>query len=161
LFGNRSLYNKIMSRESIFIIAVLMIAFGSWMNAQGGWVKDFAFSKTVELPFLFKDYYTSGFNWYMVGIVDDLVGFALNIAGFIILRRSGLFSRFARFGKNAFILPLAVYLFLDAVAFLNFTVYYSGMRNISTYGIYWNIIQYFGMLPAFFATDLAILTSAK
>lgn len=155
-----SLYKKLTSKEYALIVGILMIAFGSWLNAQGGWVKDFAFNKTVVLPFLFKNYYTSGFDWYMVGIFDDISGLALNILGFLLVRSSGTFSKFTRFSSRNFLIPLAIYLMLDFVAFLNFSSYYSGSTSLSDYGLYWNIIQYFGMLPALFAADFMIIMSS-
>lgn len=159
LFDARSFYRKVTSAEYALVVGILMIAFGSWLNAQGGWVKDFAFNKTVVLPFLFKNYYTSGFIWYLVGIFDDIFGLILNVLGFLLLRKSGILSKFARFKKNIFVLPLIVYILLDIIAFINFNLYYSGSVSLNNYGLYWNIIQYFGMLPALFATDLAIIMS--
>ena len=155
----KSLYRKITSKEYIFLVAVLMITFGSWLNAQGGWVKDFSYNRTVVLPFLFKNYYTSGFDWYLIGIFDDLAGLSLNILGFLILRESGMFSKASRFSRRTFIVPVVVYLVFDLLAFLNFASYYSGSTTLSDYGLYWNIIQYFAMLPALFAADISIIMS--
>lgn len=156
--GRRRITTLLEDNTNRFLILFIMMGiFGAWLNAQGGWVKDFSYHRVVVLPFLFKNYTTSGLDWYFAGIADDIVGLLGNLIGiygfkrFIRIRSLNIYSR--RF----FLIPITVYLVIDLIAFWNFYSYWTGFTSISLYGIYWNFIQYFGLLPSFILSDLLLL----
>ncbi len=141
----------------ILAFFILIGILGAWLNAQGGWVKDFSYQKTVVLPLLFHNYTTSGFSWYLVGIFDDLGGFFSNLIGIYGFRRISKLDVLSVYSRKYFLIPVAVYLITDFFAFLNFNNYYSGVTTLSDYGLYWNILQYFIMIPCFILADLFLL----
>lgn len=146
-----------MNRTRFLILFIMLGILGAWMNAQGGWVKDFSYQKTVVLPFLFENYTTTGFAWYLVGLFDDLLGFSANLVGIYGFRRITDIGVLSIYGRKYFILPIVAYLITDLFAFLNFRNYYAGITSLSDYGLYWNILQYFVMIPCFILADLFVL----
>ncbi len=146
------------NRKRLIIIFILLSILGAWLNAQGGWVKDFSYNRTVTLPFLFTDYHTTGFMWYLVGIFDDLVGFSSNLIGIYGFKRLSGLTELNIYDEKYFAIPLAVYLIGDFAAFLNFNSYYAGYTSVSMYGEIWNLYQYFLLIPAFVLTDVLLLT---
>lgn len=144
-------------RERFLFIFILLAILGAWLNAQGGWVKDFSYNRVVTLPFLLSNYTTTGFSWYLVGIFDDLLGLTSNLIGIYGFKRLANLSPLNRYGRKYFLIPLISYLIVDFVSFLNFNNYYNGTTSISLYGEYWNILQYFGLVPSFVLTDSLLI----
>lgn len=130
---------------------------GAWLNAQGGWVKDFSYHRVVVLPFLFQNFTTTGYQWYIAGIFDDLLGLTSNLVGIYGFKKLTQLEPLNKYKPKYFIIPLLVYLVVDFVAFLNFNNYYSGVTDISRYGEIWNILQYFGLIPAFILMDSLLI----
>lgn len=157
MFPKRNLQDP-SNRKRLILIFIMMGILGAWLNAQGGWVKDFCYNRTITLPFLFSEYYTTSFNWYIVGLFDDLVGLTGNLLGIYGLKRLIGPKEIDIYSRKYFILPLIAYLVTDGVAFLNFYRYYSGVINIELYGELWNVLQYFLLLPSLILTDLLLLT---
>lgn len=143
-------------KRSIFIFLLLGIL-GAWLNAQGGWVKDFSYNRIVVLPFFFQNYTTTGFQWYLVGIFDDLLGFASNLVGIYGFKRLVNIAPLNTYRRRYFIIPVIVYLVVDLFSFLNFNNYYNGITDIALYGEYWNLMQYFGLVPAFVLADCLLI----
>ncbi len=141
-------------RKWLPLISVMMVVFGSWLNAQGGWIKDFAQYDTVNLPLLFITFSTSGTAWYAVGITEDITGLLLNVSGIYLLRRvfkdrfSGMIVR------PYFIVTIAVYLAFDFISYYFFLQYNSGSVSLANYGYVWNDSEYFVMLPMLFLSDI-------
>lgn len=140
-----------------FILFVLFSIFGAWLNAQGGWVKDFSYHRVVVLPFLFRDFQTTGLQWYIAGVFDGLLGLAGNLIGIYGVKRLLPFSDIDRYRKAYFIIPLAIYLVTDFAAFINYHNYWVGITSIDLYGKYWNIFEYFIMVPSFVLTDILLI----
>lgn len=140
-------------KRRLLFFFILLGILGAWLNAQGGWVKDFSYNRVVVLPFLFNNYTTTGFNWYLAGIFDDLLGFTANLVGIYGFKKLANMRLLDVYSRKYFLLPIIVYLATDFLAFLNFNSYYQGITSISDYGIYWNVFQYFLMLPAFVLSD--------
>ncbi len=145
------------NRSRLLILSILLSILGAWLNAQGGWVKDFSYHRVVILPFLLHNYTTTGFMWYLTGIFDDLAGFAANLVGIYGFKRLTSLEELSLYTRKYFVIPIAGYLITDFVAFLNFNNYYSGITSISDYGLYWNIFQYFLMVPFFILSDLFLI----
>lgn len=150
------------SRKRYVFFFLLLSILGAWLNAQGGWVKDFSYHRTVVLPFLFHNYTTTGFNWYMAGIFDDILGFTTTLIGIYGFKKLAGVEILDLYERRYFLIPVVAYIVADAVAFLNFNNYYTGVTSLSDYGIYWNILQYFILVPAMIMADsLLILYRTK
>ncbi len=130
---------------------------GSWINAQGDWVKDFAYIKSVDIPLFAWNFSVSGIVWYEVGIFDDLLGVTLMITGLTMFRK---FSEIdiSVFRNYLYFIPfLSGYLALDLIVFLIYRTYYVGVISLSLYGEVWNTILYFGMMPLLLISCLIII----
>ena len=153
-----ALEDFILSRRRRFLFLFIMLGIlGAWLNAQGGWVKDFSYHRIVVLPFLFHNYTTTGFEWYVAGVFDDLLRFSANLVEIYGFKKLSGIRDLDIYSRRYFAIPVVVYLLADLVAFLNFNNYYSGITSISDYGIYWNVLQYFIMVPAFILSDALLL----
>ncbi|MGC8506226.1 MAG: hypothetical protein ACP5NK_05925 [Thermoplasmata archaeon] len=157
LSGNRS-----SMRNDVLSLAYLMMAvMGGWVNAQGQWVKDFSYSKVVNLPLFAWTFTTSGVSWYSVGLFDDILGTSMIITGLIMFRRHsqiniGLVRNFL-----LFIPFIAAYFVMDGINFYLFLSYYYGNLPIALYGEIWNTVLYFGMLPMLILSCIIILSSDR
>lgn len=145
------------NRRKLLILFIMMGIFGAWLNAQGGWVKDFSYHRTVVLPFLFRNFTTTGLNWYFAGLADGLTGLFGNLIGIYGFKYLSGIQELNVYRRKLFVIPLIVYFVGDIVAFGNFYNYWIGVTGITLYGMYWNILQYFVLLPAFILTDLLLL----
>ncbi len=145
------------NRKRAVLFFILLAIFGSWLNAQGGWVKDFSYNRSVTLPFLFAEYHTTGFVWYLTGVFDDLLGVAANLVGISGFKRLIGLEELNTYRRKYFVVPLAAYLIGDFAAFLNFNSYYIGTTSISRYGELWNIYQYFILIPSLILMDILLL----
>ena len=149
-------------REDALSLAFLMIAvIGGWINAQGDWVKDFAYNRVVGLPLLAWNFTVSGITWYKVGIFDDLLGAGMMVSGLILFRKhSDIDIAAIRSFKTA--LPfLAVYVILDFIGYYLFSSYYYGNLSLTIYGDVWNTMIYFGMMPVLLLSCIIILGASK
>lgn len=146
------------NRAKLILFFLMLSILGAWLNAQGGWVKDFAYNKSVTLPFLFSNYYTTGFMWYLAGMFDDLLGLASNLVGIYGFKKLVSPPEINIYRRKYFIIPLIVYFAGDIAAFLNYNSYYNGFTSVSLYGELWNIYQYFVLIPALILADLFLLT---
>ena len=145
------------NKSRLLILSILLSILGAWLNAPGGWVKYFSYHRVVILPFLFHNYTTTGFMWYLAGLFDDLAGFSANLVGLYGFKKITNIGELSVYSRRYFAIPIAVYLVTDFIAFLNFNNYYAGITSISDYGLYWNIFQYFIMVPCFILSDLLLL----
>lgn len=132
----------------------MMIVFGSWLNAQGGWIKDFAQYDVVNLPLLFITFSTSGATWYAVGITEDIVGLFLNLSGIYLIRRniSDRFSGLIR--RPYFLVTVFIYLVFDFISYYYYILYNLGRVSLENYGYVWNDSEYFVMLPMLLLSDI-------
>ncbi len=151
------MYKGIRDKKHLQATAFLLIAIGgTWLNVQGGWVKDFSFHRIVYLPLLFHIYTVSGMEWYTLGVLDDLLGFGGNIIGIYGLKRVLKIPYLDIIDKRYFIIPVVTYLVADLLAFYSFYNYYEGTLSLSYYGTYWNGLLYFIMLPSLLITDVLL-----
>lgn len=146
------------NRAKLILFFLMLSILGAWLNAQGGWVKDFAYNRSVTLPFLFANYQTTGFMWYLAGIFDDVLGLVSNLVGIYGFKRLVAPEELNIYGSRYFIVPLLAYFAGDIAAFLNYNGYYNGTTSVLRYGELWNIYQYFVLVPALILTDLLLLT---
>ncbi|MCL4451230.1 MAG: hypothetical protein M1327_01215 [Candidatus Thermoplasmatota archaeon] len=149
-------------REDALSLAFLMIAvIGGWINAQGDWVKDFAYNRVVGLPLFAWNFTVSGMTWYKVGILDDFLGAGMMIFGLIMFRKhSGIDIAAIRSFKTA--IPfLAIYVILDFIGYYLFSSYYYGNLSLTLYGDVWNTMLYFGMMPVLLLLCIIVLGASK
>lgn len=138
------------------LVSVLMIVFGSWLNAQGGWIKDFGQYSTVNLPLLFVTFSTSGKIWYFFGLSEDLIGLALNLTGLYFLRGSVVTEIKWKLRKPYFLVSISIYLIFDFLSLYYFLLYESGSVSLEIYGYVWNDSEYFVMLPMLILSDIMV-----
>lgn len=149
-------------REEAMSLAFLMMAVvGGWISAQGQWVKDFAYHRVVNLPFLVWNYSVSGITWYEVGIFDDLLGVFMIIFGLIMFRRNSNIDIAAIRSLWLAIPLLALYGLFDYVGYYLFSSYYFGNLSVTIYGEAWNTILYFVMMPLLILACIVILGARK
>ncbi len=148
-------------KNALSLIFLMIAVIGGWINAQGDWVKDFAYHKVVGLPLFAWNFSVTGITWYMVGIIDDLLGAGMIIIGLIMFRRHSDID-IAALRKFTLFLPLiAVYGALDFTGYYLFHSYYFGSLSLSLYGEEWNTILYFGMMPMLLLSCVIILGARK
>ena len=149
-------------REEVLSLVFLMMAvIGGWINAQGEWVKDFAYHRIVRLPLFEWNFTVSGITWYKVGIFDDLLGVFMIIFGLIMFRRHS-YVDIAAIASFWIAIPfLVLYGFLDFIGYYLFSSYYFGNFSLTLYGEAWNTILYFGMMPLLLIACVIILGSKK
>ena len=149
-------------REEVLSLVFLMMAVtGGWINAQGEWVKDFAYHRIVRLPFFEWNFTVSGITWYKVGIFDDLLGVFMIIFGLIMFRRHS-YVDIAAIASFWIAIPfLVLYGFFDFIGYYLFTSYYFGNFSLTLYGEAWNTILYFGMMPLLLLACVIILGARK
>ncbi len=147
-FSRGKIFRNISNSRYFPVVIPLMIAFGGWLNAQGAWVKDYGIFRSVNLPLLFVTFHSSGFSWYFVGLIDDLSGLFLGLAGAHLLGR--IIRNRPVVGKRYYIATTSLYLVFDAICVYSFTMYYSGSLSLVIYGYIWNDLEYFVMLPLMF-----------
>lgn len=151
------MYKGIRDKKHLQAAIFLLFAIGgTWLNVQGGWVKDFSFHRIVYLPLLFHTYTISGMNWYILGLLDDLLGFGGNMIGIYGLKRILKINYLNIIDKKYFIIPVVTYIAADVLAFYSFYSYYMGSLSLSNYGTYWNGLLYFVMLPSLLVADLLL-----
>ncbi len=138
------------------IALLLMIVFGSWLNAQGAWVKDFAQYDVVNLPLLFITLRTTGLQWYTVGLTDDIGGLMLNVVGIYLLRYYSKSSFIGLIKRPYFVVTIAAYMAFDFLSFYFYLLYTYGHVSITAYGYVWNDSEYFVMLPMLVLTDVLV-----
>ncbi len=149
-------------REGTLSLFFLMMAvLGGWINAQGEWVKDFAYHRVVGLPLFAWNFSVSGVTWYKVGIIDDLLGVFMIIFGLIMFRRHSDIDVAAIHSFRLAIPFLVLYGFLDYIGYYLFSSYYFGNFSLTLYGEAWNTILYFGMMPLLLIACIIILGSRK
>jgi hypothetical protein len=149
-------------RGDVKSLAFLMMAVvGGWVNAQGEWVKDFAYHRVVGLPFLAWNFTVSGITWYMIGIFDDLLGVFMIIFGLIMFRRYSDVDVAAISSFRIAIPLLVLYGFLDFIGYYLFSSYYFGNLSLKLYGDAWNTILYFGIMPLLLLSCIVILGARK
>jgi hypothetical protein len=149
-------------REGTLSLFFLMMAvLGGWINAQGEWVKDFAYHRVVGLPLFAWNFSVSGVTWYKVGIIDDLLGVFMIIFGLIMFRRHSDIDVAAIHSFRLAIPFLVLYGFLDYIGYYLFSSYYFGNFSLTLYGEAWNAILYFGMMPLLLIACVIILGSRK
>ena len=149
-------------REEVLSLVFLMMAvIGGWINAQGEWVKDFAYHRIVGLPLFGWNFTVSGITWYKVGIIDDLLGVFMIIFGLIMFRRHSYVDIGVIASFRIAIPFLVLYGFLDFIGYYLFSSYYFGNFSLTLYGEAWNTILYFGMMPLLLIACVIILGSRK
>jgi hypothetical protein len=148
-------------RQLYFIISLALSFVGAWVNAQGQWVKDFSYSRVVNLPLLSFNLTTSGVTWYLVGLFDDLLGTGMNVVGLILAKQYSNLDFPLLKRSYLFLVFLGAYLILDMFNFTIFLDYYYGSLPIALYGEMWNSVLYFLMLPLLFLCDLFVLISPR
>ena len=149
-------------REEVLSLVFLMMAvIGGWINAQGEWVKDFAYPRIVRLPLFEWNFTVSGITWYKVGIFDDLLGVFMIIFGLIMFRRHSYVDIAAIASFRIAIPFLVLYGFFDFIGYYLFTSYYFGNFSLTLYGEAWNTILYFGMMPLLLLACVIILGARK
>lgn len=158
---SKSLLDKFISWKLFPYAAILMILFGSWLNAQGGWIKDFAQYRTVNLPLLFITFSTSGPNWYLVGMVEDISGLLLALGGVYLIRYILAGRLVGVLEKPYFIITVMVYILFDFISSYYYYLYNAGSVTLVNYGYVWNDSEYFAMLPMFLLSCLLMMAYRK
>lgn len=149
-------------RENALSLIFLLIAIiGAWINAQGDWVKDFAYNKVVGLPLFTWSFSVSGITWYLVGDFDDLLGIFMIIIGLIMFRRHSDIDVNLIKNFKLFIPFIVIYGILDFAGYYLFHSYYFGTLPLSLYGEEWNTMLYFGMMPMLILSCVIILGASR
>ena len=150
-----------MRDDVLSLVYIMMAVIGGWVNAQGQWVKDFSYSKVVNLPLFAWTFTASGVSWYSVGMFDDILGTVMIITGLIMFRRHSQID--LRIVRNfLFFIPfLAAYFVMDFANVYLFLSYYYGSLSITLYGEIWNTVLYFGMLPMLILSCIIILSADR
>lgn len=138
------------------LVSLFFIVFGSWLNAQGGWIKDFSQYRTINLPLLFITFSTSGISWYLVGLFYDITGLFLGLLGIYMIRFYVDYPIKGLVKKRIFVFTIIVYLVFDFLSFYYFLLYYRGMVSNTLYGYVWNDSEYFVMLPLLIISDFLV-----
>ncbi|MGC8514796.1 MAG: hypothetical protein ACP5OC_01505 [Thermoplasmata archaeon] len=147
--------------ETLSLVFLMMAVIGGWINAQGEWVKDFAYHRVVGLPLFAWNFSVSGITWYDVGIFDDLLGVFMIIFGLIMFRRHSDVDVAAIRSFSLAIPFLVSYGFFDFIGYYLFSSYYFGNFSLTLYGEAWNTILYFVMMPLLLLSCVIILGARK
>ena len=150
-----------MRDDVLSLVYIMMAVIGGWVNAQGQWVKDFSYSKVVNLPLFAWRFTSTGVSWYSVGMFDDILGTLMVIAGLIMFRRHSQINLRIVGNFLLFIPFLAAYFVMDGVNAYLFLSYYYGSLSIALYGEIWNTVLYFGMLPMLILSCVIILAADR
>ena len=150
-----------MREDVLSLFYIMMAVIGGWVNAQGQWVKDFSYSRVVNLPLFAWTFTSTGVSWYSVGMFDDLLGTVMIIAGLIMFRRHSQINLRIVGNFLLFIPFLAAYFVMDGVNAYLFLSYYYGSLSITLYGEIWNTVLYFGMLPMLILSCMIILAADR
>lgn len=149
-------------RKDMFSLIYLMMAvIGGWVNAQGQWVKDFSYTKIVDLPLLAWNFTTTGMSWYEVGLFDDVLGTLMIIIGLIMFRRHSDMDLHLIRNYLIFLPFIIAYFAMDIVNAFLFVSFYYGNISIGVYGEIWNTVLYFGMMPMLLLASVIILSSDR
>lgn len=100
------------------------------------WNKDFGYIHHLILPFLYRDFYMPGVEWYFIAFTMEL----MIISSLVILSRDQ---------KKSFLFALA-YEAGSIFSLLIFYESYFGYFSQRWYGIIWDNLYYFIQMPLFF-----------
>ncbi len=98
------------------------------------WSKDFAASKTVNLPLIYENTRVSGTMWYLEAFLQELATMSILVATAKEKKKIGLYA-----------------LAYEAGSIINYCFYSMAMNGIyaNYYGRIWNDIFYFFQIPVF------------
>lgn len=97
---------------------------------QSFWMRDFSLDHTVYLPLLYHDITISGYHWLLLSYLYDLIG-------------CGIVAYSLR--SYIWLIP---YLLADSLVFYAWHLWFISQLSVYAYGIIWNDLLYFVMLPS-------------
>lgn len=105
---------------------ILIIAF---------WNRDFSAFNPVELPLIYTDVSISGANWFILSLIQEWIGYSIIVLGLEI---------YSSKNRGAYALFILIAM-CDILLIFNYII--NAGPNLSLYGIVWNDILYFVMIP--------------
>lgn len=100
------------------------------------WNKDFGYFHRLTLPFLYRDYYISGVQWYLLAFSLELLILIVLVIFSRVRKKVSIFAIGYEFGST-----FNLYIFYES---------YYGFFSQKWYGIIWDNMYYFIQMPIFF-----------
>lgn len=123
-------------------LSILLLLFSIFLLMQGFWSQDFSANSVVIAPAIFFDIAVSGKLWFLGSIITELSGYLINSFALRMLtdKANWVFLLY---------IPIAA---LYIILVLNYILILP--KSLYEYGIIWNDVLYFFILPIFAVINL-------